>query len=433
MRLERRLEQPWWLGLAIPVGSLAVAFGIMAIVLAATGHDPGHTYRTVVDAGFTGNGALSATFLSATPILFTGLAAAAAFRMQLFNIGAEGQLYLGAVGGSWIALQLGDRGAGSTFVYVVAMCAAAAALGAAWALIPGVLRAFAHTNEIITSLMLNYVAAYLITYVIFDSSSYWRDISTLQARSFPQGKPMPDASEWPTFGTSVVVPLGFLVGLAAAFVLWVLYSRTRFGFEVSVIADSPRAARDAAQGPRRDGPLGRARRARGRQPDRRFHAHARPDRTAGSGVRLHRDRRRGARSLQPLRGLRGRGANRRAAERRVHAPGRRLSLRSRRRHAGSHPVLRTWGRGSESISLAHRAAHENPGGNGPGAGDMNARLRLAFAGETMFPHAFPRPGFARANSGLAQTQRGPLLLENVGNLPVPHTPSLAHWPSGVGQ
>ncbi len=251
MRLERRLEQPWWLGLAIPVGSLAVAFGIMAIVLAATGHDPGHTYRTVVDAGFTGNGALSATFLSATPILFTGLAAAAAFRMQLFNIGAEGQLYLGAVGGSWIALQLGDRGAGSTFVYVVAMCAAAAALGAAWALIPGVLRAFAHTNEIITSLMLNYVAAYLITYLIFDSSSYWRDISTLQARSFPQGKPMPDASEWPTFGTSVVVPLGFLVGLAAALVLWVLYSRTRFGFEVSVIADSPRAARSAGMRTRR--------------------------------------------------------------------------------------------------------------------------------------------------------------------------------------
>jgi len=251
MRLERRLEQPWWLGLAIPVGSLAVAFGIMAIVLAATGHDPGHTYRTVVDAGFTGNGALSATFLSATPILFTGLAAAAAFRMQLFNIGAEGQLYLGAVGGSWIALQLGDRGAGSTFVYVVAMCAAAAALGAVWALIPGVLRAFAHTNEIITSLMLNYVAAYLITYLIFDSSSYWRDISTLQARSFPQGKPMPDASDWPTFGTSVVVPLGFLVGLAAALVLWVLYSRTRFGFEVSVIADSPRAARSAGMRTRR--------------------------------------------------------------------------------------------------------------------------------------------------------------------------------------
>jgi simple sugar transport system permease protein len=251
MRLERRLEQPWWLAIAVPLGSLAVAFALLAIVLAATGHGPAHTFREIVEAGFTGSGAFSATLISATPILFTGLAAAAAFRMQLFNIGAEGQLYLGAAGGSWIALQLGDRGAGSTFVYVVAMCVAAGALGALWALIPGVLRAFAHTNEIITSLMLNYVAGYLITYLIFDSASYWRDLSSLQARSFPQGKPMPDAASWPTFGSSAVIPLGFLLGLAVAAGLWILYSRTRFGFEVSVIADSPRAARSAGMRTRR--------------------------------------------------------------------------------------------------------------------------------------------------------------------------------------
>jgi general nucleoside transport system permease protein len=251
IRLERRLEQPWWLSVAVPVGSLVVAFAIMAVVLAVTGHDPGDTYRKIFEAGFTGNGSLSATLISATPILFTGLAAAAAFRMQLFNIGAEGQLYLGAVGASWIALRLGDQDAGSTPLFVVAMCAAAGVLGALWALIPGVLRAFANTNEIITSLMLNYVAGYLLTYLIYDSASYWRDVSTLQARAFPQGKPMPPAAEWPTFGSGVVVPLGFAVGLAAAAVLWFLYSRTRFGFEVSVMADSPRAARYAGMRTRR--------------------------------------------------------------------------------------------------------------------------------------------------------------------------------------
>ena len=251
MRLERRLEQPWWLRFAVPIGSLAVAIAIMAIILAATGHDPAETYRKIVEAGFTGNGAFSATLISATPILFTGLAAAAAFRMQLFNIGAEGQLYLGAVGGSWIALRLGDHGSGSTALYVLTMCVAAAVLGALWALIPGVLRAFAHTNEIITSLMLNYVAAYLVTYLIFDSASYWRDVSTLQARSFPQGKPIPDAADWPTYGSRVVVPLGFLLGLIVAVGLWGLYSRTRFGFEVKVIGDSPRAARSAGMRTRR--------------------------------------------------------------------------------------------------------------------------------------------------------------------------------------
>jgi general nucleoside transport system permease protein len=251
IRLERRLEQPWWLSVLVPVGSLLVAFAIMAVVLAVSGHAPGATYRKIIEAGFTGHGSLSATFISATPILFTGLAAAAAFRMQLFNIGAEGQLYLGAIGASWIALRLGDQDVTSTPLYVVAMCVAAAALGALWALIPGVLRAFARTNEIITSLMLNYVAGLLLTYLIYDSASYWRDTSSLQARAFPQGKPMPEASNWPTFGSSVVVPLGFAIGLFAALALWVLYSRMRFGFEVGVIADSPRAARYAGMRTRR--------------------------------------------------------------------------------------------------------------------------------------------------------------------------------------
>jgi general nucleoside transport system permease protein len=150
-----------------------------------------------------------------------------------------------------VALQLGDRDVGTTPLYVLAMCVGGGVLGALWALIPGALRAFAHTNEIITSLMLNYVAGYLLTYLIFDSSSYWRDTSTIEARSFPQGKPMPTASDWPTYGTSVVVPLGFLVGLGAAAVLRSLYSRTRFGFEVSVIADSRRAARYAGMRTRR--------------------------------------------------------------------------------------------------------------------------------------------------------------------------------------
>ena len=251
IRLERRLLQPWWLSVAVPIGSLVVAFAIMGVVLVASGHAVVGTYRSIVEAGFTGNGALSATLISATPILFTGLAAAAAFRMNLFNIGAEGQLYLGAIGASWVALKLGDHDAGSTPLFVVAMCLGGALAGALWASIPGVLRAFANTNEIITSLMLNYVAGYLLTYLIFDSASYWRDVSTLQARAFPQGKPMPAAAEWSTFGSRVVVPLGFAIGVLVAVGLWFLYSRTRFGFEVRVIADSPRAARYAGMRTRR--------------------------------------------------------------------------------------------------------------------------------------------------------------------------------------
>ena len=81
--------------------------------------------------------------------------------------------------------------------------------GAAWALIPGFLRAFANTNEIITSLMLNYVAALFLNYLIFDTLSYWRDTSSPGAEQFPQGKALPDAAIWPTFGlgSSLVDPV----------------------------------------------------------------------------------------------------------------------------------------------------------------------------------------------------------------------------------
>ena len=81
----------------MPVGSIAVALVISAIVMLVTGHNPLHAYRRLFEAAFTDPGALSNTLTAATPLCFTGLAAAVAFRVGLFNIGAEGQLYMGAI------------------------------------------------------------------------------------------------------------------------------------------------------------------------------------------------------------------------------------------------------------------------------------------------------------------------------------------------
>src|SRR5215212_6559170 len=194
MRIERRLRQPWWLTVVVPVVSIAVALLLSAVVLVLTGHAPVHSFRRLVDAAFSGKGALSDTIVSATPLIFTGLAAAVAFRMNLFNIGGEGQLYAGAITAATIALLLG--GAPSPLV-IAAMVLAGAAGGALLAAIPGVLRAFFSTNEIITSLMLNYVVALVISYLIFDSESYWRDTSSPTAKVFPQGKTIPDSAAWP--------------------------------------------------------------------------------------------------------------------------------------------------------------------------------------------------------------------------------------------
>jgi len=248
MRLtfERRLSQPWWLSVAVPVGSLVVAFVVAGIVLLATGVQPLPTYRQLFNAGFIQTGALTQTLVSATPLAFTGLAAAAAFRMKLYNIGAEGQMYMGAIFGSAAGLYLGGRISSSATV-IFAMVAAGIVGGGLWGSIPGVLRAFFRTSEILTSLLLNYVAGLILTYLIFESQSYWRQTKGFNASVFPTGKELPDVAQWPTWTIhvqgGVVIPLGALIAVIVAVVLWLLYSRTRFGFEARVLGDSDRAAR----------------------------------------------------------------------------------------------------------------------------------------------------------------------------------------------
>jgi general nucleoside transport system permease protein len=249
MRIERRLRQPWWLTVVVPLVSIVVAFVFSAAVLALTGHPPVHSFRRLFDAAFRGRGPLSDTVTSATPLAFTGLAAAVAFRMNLFNIGGEGQLYGGAITGATAALLLG--GAPSPLV-IAAMIAAGAAGGALLAAIPGVLRAYFATNEIITSLMLNYVAGIVLEYLIFSSHSYLRESKGFEANVFPQGKILPDSATWSSWTLrGVVVPLGFALAVAIAVLVWFLYSRTRFGFEVQVIGDSARAGRYSGMRTRR--------------------------------------------------------------------------------------------------------------------------------------------------------------------------------------
>ena len=245
---ERRLKQPRWLSLAVPVVSVVFALVVAALVLVVTGHNPFKTYRELVDAAFLQTGSLGQTLVSATPLAFTGLAAAAAFRMKLFNIGAEGQMYMGAITGAAAGLYLGGRGGPSAFV-IAAMVAAGCVGGVVWALIPAILRAFFKTNEILTSLLLNYVAGYVLTYLIFESESYWRQTKGFNATVFPTGKPLPHSAIWPAWTIhaqgGIAVPLGAGFAVLAAVIVWLLYSRTRFGFEARVLGDSDRAARYA--------------------------------------------------------------------------------------------------------------------------------------------------------------------------------------------
>jgi simple sugar transport system permease protein len=248
MRIERRLTTPRWLVVAVPLGSLAAAFAAAAVVLLVAGIDPLATYARLFDRGFLAPGALSNTLITTTPILLTGLAAAVAFRMRLWNIGAEGQLYIGAVGASGVGLSMHDQPGP---VIIAGMIAGGVVTGAAWAMIAGLLRAYLNTNEIITTLMLNYIAGLVLSYLIFDSRSFWRDLTSSSGRVFPQGRPLPPAADWPSVsialdpGFPILIPFGFLLGVAVAAVVWALYNSTSFGFDARVLGDSPSAARYA--------------------------------------------------------------------------------------------------------------------------------------------------------------------------------------------
>lgn len=248
IRLERRIETPRWLNVVVPVLSVIGALIAGAGLLALSGQDGFDVYSRIIDRAFTSDGALTATLTAATPLLFTGLTAAVAFRMGLFNIGGEGQFVMGAVAASYVGLRFGDQLSG----WVIPLMVAAGVLaGGLYGAVPGVLKAFAKTNEVITSLMLNYVAALFASYLIFNSESYWRKLDGT-GKVFPQGRALPEDAWWPTVDIGPVsVPLGYLIGVGVAIGVWVLYRSTRFGFEVLVISDSPSAARYAGMRTRR--------------------------------------------------------------------------------------------------------------------------------------------------------------------------------------
>ena len=249
LRLEPRSDLPKWLPWAVPVGSFIAALIVGAIVLSVTGQNPFAVYARIVDRAFVSEGALSGTLVAATPLLFTGLCAAVAFRIGFFNIGGEGQFVMGAVFASGIALKLGAGAPGILAVFLMIVFGAIG--GGLWAFIPGILKARFRTNEIITSLMLNYIAGVIATYLIFDSTSFWREL-TGSGAVFPKGKTLPAVAWFPQVDLgSVIIPFGFLLGAVIAIWLHVLQRRTRFGFEMRIVGGAPTTARYAGIRPTR--------------------------------------------------------------------------------------------------------------------------------------------------------------------------------------
>jgi simple sugar transport system permease protein len=227
---------------AITIGSVLAALVACGLVILVSGQNPITVYRAMLNGSLGDTYALTETLVKMTPLLLTGLGVSIAFRMQLWNIGAEGQLYMGAVAAAGTALFLFPNARG--LILIPAMVIAGAIGGALWGAAPGILRAFFNANETITTLMLNYVAILFTQYLVHGP---WRDPDGF---GFPGTKPFPDAAVLPHYQT-YRVHVGLLFGLAAALILYSILRRSRFGYELEVIGDNPRAARYAGMSTRR--------------------------------------------------------------------------------------------------------------------------------------------------------------------------------------
>ncbi len=217
----------------VPVASFFFSLLLGAVLLWACRANPLATYAAMAGGAFGSGHYLTETLVKAIPLMLTGLAVSIAFRMQFWNIGAEGQLVLGGVAAAWVALFWG--GAVPSWGLLPTVILVGMAAGALWAAIPALLKAYLRVDETLTTLMLNYVAILYSQHLYYGA---WRDP---EGYGFPGSAPFPEAAWLPRLAGRA--HLGLIFALVAAAVLWFVLKRTRWGFELRIIGENPTAAR----------------------------------------------------------------------------------------------------------------------------------------------------------------------------------------------
>lgn len=215
------------------IASMLFGFVAVGIFLLLSGRNPLAIYTGIFTGAFGDTFCLSETLVAATPIMFCALAVAIAARLGLMNIGVEGQLLFGAIGSTYVALTMPETT--PSWLMLLLMAISACVCGALLALMPALMRVFMDINETIVSLLLNYVAALTVEYLIHGP---WQDPTTT---SWPQTMAFPPCAEMPHLEGSRV-HLGLLVALVIGFLLMFVLHSTKFGFKAKVIGSNAQAA-----------------------------------------------------------------------------------------------------------------------------------------------------------------------------------------------
>jgi simple sugar transport system permease protein len=253
-RSVRQIGYQWAAGPALPLLSLAVALAIGAVVIAFSGRDPIHAYFALVSGAVGGATPqiaaynTSETIVSAVPLVFAAISVAIAFRTGLFNIGAEGQLLVGALA----AGAAGVSFAGLPGVLLMPLTIGTAMVaGAIYGAIPGVLKAWRGAHEVITTIMLNYVAIFLMHWLLQNGP-----MSAPSSAGTPASATIDPGAILPVILPAELVPFsrlhaGVLIAIVALIAFWALLWKTSLGYELRAVGFSPRAAAQAGIDPRR--------------------------------------------------------------------------------------------------------------------------------------------------------------------------------------
>jgi len=234
MQLERREQTPLIFSVVAPVCALVASLIICAfLILAWGGVSVIEAYRLMFEGALGSVFALSETLTRATPLILTGLAATVAFRAKFWNIGAEGQLYMGAVvtivlGTGWLNLP--------AFVMLPLIMLAGALAGAALLAGPAFLKTRFGVDEVVTTLLLNFII------LLFVSLLLEGPLKDPMGLGWPQSAPVVSEAELPKLVQGKRLHAGLILALVMAFLVWVLNSRTTLGYEMKAVGANPKAA-----------------------------------------------------------------------------------------------------------------------------------------------------------------------------------------------
>lgn len=230
---EKRLSSSRGLKIGMSVGAILFALILGGIFLFFVGVNPVSSYALIWNQIFLDSWGWQDLMVKMIPLLLTGLAVAIAAQMRIWNIGAEGQLYMGAFAGTWVALNVADGK--SIWLVLPLMLIAAAISGGFWGLIPAVLKARFQVNEIITTLLMNYIAISWVEYWLYGA---WRDPAT---NNFPITRKFSESAIMPKIGSSGI-HIGIILGIVLVFIAFFVLEKTKTGMLVRIAGDNPHAA-----------------------------------------------------------------------------------------------------------------------------------------------------------------------------------------------